>query len=91
MSTDYEPWINNFYVDREFVWQEEYTQTPVAIGDGLLHPGMSKNYRRYRVLDIWYSHDSHGRFDVGRHVFLKDVTGTKDDLLGNLAPSYFED
>lgn len=84
---DQHPWTNTYWVDGELGWQDEYYHVPLARGDGLLEAG--HGYRRFRVVDVWYSNDKHGHFDIGRHVFLEDVTGTDDDRLGQIAPDYF--
>jgi hypothetical protein len=45
--------------------------------------------RRFRVLDIWWSDDDNGPVGLGRHVMLKDVTGTDDDVVLALDPQYY--
>ncbi|MGW7193890.1 hypothetical protein [Streptomyces sp. NPDC054838] len=45
---------------------------------------------RYRVVDSWFSHDHHGIFDDGLHIFLEPVT-EEDDRLRHLAPDYFRE
>lgn len=86
---DQQPWINNYWVAGELSWQDEYYHVPLEKGDGILVA--RQGYRRFRVVDLWYSDDGHGHFDAGRHIFLEDVTGTEDDRLGRLAPEYFTD
>jgi len=81
------PWFTTFHCDGELPWQTEYYEVPLQIGEGFLDA--SSNYRRFRVVDIWYSTDKHGAFDYGRHVFLKDVTETDDDRLYKMEPQYF--
>lgn len=81
------PWITTFHCDGELPWQEEHYEAPLRIGEGILIP--SQHYRRFRVVDIWWSTDKHGAFDFGRHVFLKDVSRTADDTLYAREPQYF--
>lgn len=86
MATEH-PWLTTFHCGTE-IWQaEHYTAPPLSIGEGFLDA--SRNYRRFRVVDIWYSTDNHGAFDWGRHVFLKDVSRGDDDRLYDLEPQYF--
>ena len=85
---DYDPFeLNTYHVEGELPWQDSHHGVPLQVGDGFLDA--SSNYRRFRVVDVWYSTDSHGAFDVGRHVFLKDVTESADDRLAALQPDYF--
>lgn len=86
---DQHPWINTYWVEGELPWQDEHYHVPVSVGDGMLVPGQA--YRRFRVVDVWYSSEKHGHFDIGRHIFLRDVTDTEDDRLGRAAPDYFKD
>lgn len=81
------PWTNTFWLDGEELYQEEHEHTPLNKGDGFIDA--RQDYRRFRVSDVWYSTDNHGFFNLGRHVFLVDVTGTEDDLPGKIAPQYF--
>lgn len=81
------PWHTTFHCGGELPWQEEHYEAPLRIGEGILMP--TQNYRRFRVVDIWWSTDRHGAFDMGRHVFLEDVTRTADDRLYQLEPGYF--
>ncbi|MGW7102900.1 hypothetical protein [Streptomyces sp. NPDC054883] len=55
------------------------------VGTGVLLRG-----DRYRVVDSWFSHDHHGIFDDGLHIFLEPVT-EEDDRLRHLAPDYFRE
>lgn len=86
---DQQPWINTYYVEGAVVYQEEREHVPLEIGQGFIDA--RQDYHRFRVVDIWLSTDSHGRFDIGRHVFLEDVTGSDDDLPAILAPSYYSE
>ncbi|PZE24646.1 hypothetical protein [Curtobacterium sp. MCLR17_042] len=81
------PFTNTYWVDGRVAWQDDYYHVPLERGDGVIQPGQGGI--RARVEDVWYSQDKHGYFAVGRHVFLRDVTGTEDDRLGNMAPDYF--
>ena len=87
---DYHRWLVSYHVldddgtERD-LYQEEGPPPPIAIGEGIIAQGG----RRYRVVDVWYSDDKHGFYDVGKHVFMRDVTDTADDLPGTLAPDYF--
>lgn len=82
-----QPWINNYWLDGDHIGQDDYYHVPVQIGEGLFIRALEG--KRFRVVDIWYSDDKHGMFDVGRHVFVEDVTGTPGDVLQNTAPDYF--
>ena len=84
---DQQPWINNYWLNDVHVGQDDYYHVPVQIGEGLLISALGR--RRFRVIDIWYSDDKHGVFDIGRHIFLREVTDTSDDVLRNAAPDYF--
>lgn len=86
---DAQPWTNHYWVDGEWAWQDEYYHWPVQKGDGMVVA--QQGYKRFRVVDVWYSDDHHGHFDIGRHIFLEDVTGTADDRPGATAPNYFRD
>jgi hypothetical protein len=87
LTDDQQPWTNTYWVDDKYGWQDDYYHVPLERGDGIL---VSKQGgRRFRVVDIWYSDDRHGHFDLGRHIFLKDVTDTDDDRLGTISPEYF--
>lgn len=81
------PWYTTFHRDGELPWQDEFFEMPLHIGDGILIPSLE--YRRFRIVDIWWSTDKHGAFDIGRHVFLKDVSRTDDDQLYKREPQYF--
>jgi hypothetical protein len=90
MAGDYDPFeLNTYHCAGERPWQDRNHGVPLRIGEGFLDA--SSDNRRFRVVDIWYSTDSHGVFDVGRHVFLEDLTGSEEDLLATLAPDYFAD
>jgi len=86
-TEDAYPWINHYWVDGEWAWQDDTYHWPVQKGDGMIVA--RQGYRRFRVVDVWYSDDNHGRFDIGRHIFLEDVTGAEDDRPGSTAPDYF--
>lgn len=88
--SDYDPFaLNTYHVAGELPWQDETYGIPLQIGDGFLDA--RSKYRRFRVIDVWYSTDSHGAFDFGRHVFLEDVSNTEDDRLARQEPGYFRD
>jgi hypothetical protein len=75
-----------FYIDGE--------EQPHLIDEGFLnlHKGQGviwSDGRRLRVVDSWFSFDKHGRFDIGLHVFLEEVTDEADDLPLRLARDYF--
>jgi len=84
---DQSPWTNTYYLDGVHLYQDEREHRPLEIGHGFIDA--RQNSRRFRVQDIWISTDSHGRFDIGRHIFLTEVSGTEDDLPGKIAPDYF--
>ena len=86
--SDFPRWPVTYYINGVADWQDEGPPAPLSIGTGVIYP---KDYRRYRVEDIWVSYDHHGRFDDGVHVFLVDVTRTPDDRPGSLAPDYFSE
>lgn len=82
-----QPWINNYWLDGVHIGQDDYYHVPVQIGEGLFIRALEG--KRFRVVDIWYSDDKHGAFDIGRHVFVEEVTGTPGDVLRNTVPDYF--
>jgi hypothetical protein len=65
------------YVHRDDAEQLSETDLPlpVAIGDGMVW----SDSLRYRVVDIWISHDQHGFLDIARHVFLERVPSAEGD------------
>lgn len=68
-------------------WQDEYAEAVPLIGHGII----DRRGQRWRVVDVWHSHDKHGWVDRGIHVYLEPVApGSDDDLPGNLHPEYFE-
>lgn len=78
-SASYPTW---FYVEGESeVWDWPET-LPLVKGDGVV-----TRDGRFRVVDVWFSFDQHGHFDVGLHVFLERSEG--DDTLTRIAPGYF--
>lgn len=86
--SDFSPWdLNTYHCDGELPWQDENYGVPLQVGDGFIDA--SHDYRRFRVIDIWFSTDRHSPFDYGRHVFLEDVSRTDDDRPHATEPSYF--
>lgn len=45
---------------------------------------------RYRIVDVWLSHDHHGHHNDGYHVWLDDVSHSPDDRPGLDQPSYYD-
>jgi len=85
---DAQPWTNNYWLDGEHIGQDEYYHVPAQVGEGVYVKGLGN--RRFRVLDIWWSDDDdNGPVGLGRHVILKDVTGTDDDVVLALDPQYY--
>lgn len=83
--SEFPRWPVTYYVDGQPFWQDESQPPPLRRGDGVI----INEGRRYRVTDLWFSYDHHGHFNDGTHVFLTEVSGSEDDLPGQLAPSYF--
>lgn len=76
---DYTPLLRRptyFYVDGQEFWTYEEGVIPLAKGMGFVHG----SGHRYRVVDLWFSIDHHGRFDDGLHVFLEKVDASDDRL-----------
>lgn len=88
MRSNEELWLTTFHSDGEDPWQaEHYDAPPFRIGEGWVDA--SKEYRRFRIIDIWYSTDKHGVHDWGRHVYLEDVSNTPDDRPQLEEPTYY--
>lgn len=58
-----------FYLDGDEWFVEEQGWFPLQIGAGVL----SNDGRFFRVKDVWFSFDHHGRHPEGLHVFMEDA------------------
>ncbi len=89
MTYEVPRWMVTYYdaETNEDLWQDEEQPPRLHVGDGVLLP--TADYRRFRVVDIWHSYDSHGNLDWGTHVFLEDVSNTERDRPKQKAPHYY--
>jgi hypothetical protein len=79
--------LNTYHIDDEVPWQDRQYGVPLQVGDGFFDA--NRDNRRFRVVDIWYSTGKYGFFNVGRQVFLEEVTGSLDDPLALSEPNEF--
>jgi len=79
-------WAVTYYLNEEYLRQDEEEPPPLAIGTGVLWEDGS----RYRVVDVWVSYEKRGELGRGTHVFLEPAQAA-DDRPKRMAPGYYVD